>query len=273
MTIETLRQVPLFESLDDEAANTLSELLETQDYEPYKVIFRAGDPGDAMYLVEHGKIRISIKAPDGPEVTLGEFGPGDFFGEMALLDGRPRSANATTLEDSRLAVLSREHLLSSVNRSPSIAIEMLTAISKRLRQTHNILRNAVTRNVNEEEAARLTLGDRCADLIAEFGGSWKFIIGGVLFFNLWMLFNTVLLTTHAFDPYPFLLLSTGLNMIAALQAPIIMMSQNRQSSKDRLRAEVDYQVNLKNELVLTEILQRLKKLEESLPMSNEKPDE
>ena len=262
MTIETLRQVPLFESLDDETAKSVATLLEIRDYEAHKIIFRAGDAGDAMYLIVQGRIRISIKAPEGPEVTLAELGPGEFFGEMALLDGKPRSANATALEESRLAVLSREHFLSSINNNPRIAVEMLTAISKRVRQTHNIVRNAVTRNVNEEEAARLTLGDRAADLIAEFGGSWKFIIAAVGFFNLWMLVNIVFLANSGFDPYPFLLLSTGLNMVAALQAPIIMMSQNRQSHKDRLRADLDYQVNLKNELVLTEILQRLKKVEE-----------
>lgn len=262
MTIKTLRQVPLFESLDDDAAATLSGLFETRDYEPYKIVFRAGDPGDALYLVEQGRVRISVKMPNGPEITLGQLDRGEFFGEMALLDGKARSADATTLEGSRLAVLSREHFLSCISSRPKIAIEMLTAISERFRQTHDVLRNAVTRNVNTEDKARMTLGDWAADQIAELGGSWKFIIAAVVFFNLWMLINAVLLGNQGFDPYPFLLLSTALNMVAALQAPIIMMSQNRQSQKDRLRADLDYQVNLKNELALTEILQRLKRLEE-----------
>src|SRR5207249_422176 len=118
-----------------------------------------------------------------------------------------------------------------------------------------------TRNVNEEEASHLTLGDRMADVIAEFGGSWKFILTFVTLLNLWVLVNTWLLLNKGFDPYPFLLLSTVLNMLAALQAPIIMMSQNRQSHKDRLRADLDYKVNLKNELALNEILRRLNILE------------
>jgi len=262
MTIDDLRQVPLFESLDDEAAKKLCQLLETLDCEAQKVLFRAGDAGDAMYLIERGKVRISVQATDGRELTLTELGRGDFFGEMVLLDGQPRSANAAVAEESRLAVLSREHFLSFMRSNPNVALEMLTALAHRLRRTDELLRHSVTRNVNVEEAARLTLSDRAADIIAEFGGSWKFILAAVLFFNLWVLINTLLLTKGGFDPYPYLLLSTGINMLAVLQAPIILMSQNRQSHKDRLRSEIDYQVNLKNELALNEILQRLKVLEQ-----------
>ena len=262
MTIDDLRQVPLFESLDEEAAKELSGLLETLDCEAPKVLFRAGDAGDAMYIIERGKVRISVQATDGRELTLTELGQGDFFGELTLLDRQPRSANATVSEESRLAVLSREHFLSFMRSKPNVALEMLTALAHRLRRTDELLRHSVTRNVNVEEAARLTLSDRAADIIAEFGGSWKFILAAVLFFNLWVLINTLLLTKGGFDPYPYLLLSTGINMLAVLQAPIILMSQNRQSHKDRLRSEIDYQVNLKNELALNEILQRLKVLEQ-----------
>ena len=271
MTIETLRQVPLFESLDDEAARKLCDLLEERDYAANKVLFRAGDEGDAMYVIERGRVRITVQATDGRELTLTDLGRSDFFGEMAVLDGKPRSANATTLEDSRLAVLSREHLLGFVERNPRVVLKLVTAMGNRLRRTDELLRHTATRNVNVEEAARQTLADRAADLIAEFGGSWKFIIAAVAFFNVWVLVNTFLMANQGFDPYPFLLLSTGLNMIAALQAPIIMMSQNRQSHKDRLRADLDYQVNLKNELTLTEILKRLKTLEQDyLRMTAEK---
>jgi uncharacterized membrane protein len=122
------------------------------------------------------------------------------------------------------------------------------------------LRHRVSRNVNQEEAARLTFADRAADRIAEFGGSWKFITTFLSFLVAWVLVNTWVLVTRAFDPYPFLLLSTALNMLAALQAPIIMMSQNRQAHKDRLRANLDYQVNLKNELLLSDIIRRLDEL-------------
>src|SRR5947207_10089243 len=271
MTIDTLRHVPLFESLDDETARKLCQLLESIDCKANTSLFHAGDEGDAMYLIERGKVRICVQGTDGRDMTLTELGRGDFFGEMALLDGQRRSADAVVAEDARLAVLSREHFLSFMRSSPDVALEMLTALANRLRRTDELLRHSATRNVNVEEAARLTLADRAADIIAEFGGSWKFIFAAVLFFNVWMVINTLLFEKMGFDAYPFLLLSTGINMLAVLQAPIILMSQNRQSHKDRLRAEIDYQVNLKNELALNEILQRLKILEnDCLRLKSEK---
>ena len=261
MTIETLRQVPLFESLDNEAAGELCHLLDSLDCKAGAFLFRTGEEGDAMYLIERGKVRICVRARDGHEVTLTELGRGDFFGEMALLDGQRRSADAVVVEDATLAVLSREHFLSFMRGSPDVALEMLTALANRLRHTDELLRHTATRNVNVEEAARLTLADRAADIIAEFGGSWKFIIAALLFFNIWVLINSWLLENKGFDAYPYLMLSTAINMLAVLQAPIILMSQNRQAHKDRLRSEIDYQINLKNELALNEILDRLKALE------------
>jgi CRP/FNR family cyclic AMP-dependent transcriptional regulator len=274
MTIDDLRQVPLFESLDDETAEELCKKFGTLDCEARKVLFRAGDVGDAMYLIERGKVRISVQATDGRELTLTELGRGEFFGEMVLLGGQRRSANAVVAEEARLAVLSREHFLSFMRRNPNVALEMLTALANRLRHTDELLRHSVTRNVNVEEAAQRTLADRAADIIAEFGGSWKFIISAVFFFNLWVLANSWLLADRPFDVYPYLLLSTVINMLAILQAPIILMSQNRQSHKDRLRSEIDYQINLKNELALNEILQRLKTLEQDcLRLTSEKQRE
>src|SRR5215472_2269190 len=165
MTVETLRQVPLFESLDDASAKQLCELIEMLDCPGHKVLFHAGDVGDAMYLIEEGKVRICVRAKDGHEVTLTELGRGDFFGEMALLDDQRRSADARIAEDARLAVLSRKHFLSFVRSNPNVALEMLTALAKRLRRTDELLRHTATRNVNVEEELQLTLADRWADLI------------------------------------------------------------------------------------------------------------
>jgi len=271
MTIDTLRHVPLFESLDDESARKLCQLVESIDCKAKTFLFRAGDEGDAMYVIERGKVRISVQATDGRDMTLTELGRGDFFGEMALLDGQRRSADAVVAEDARLAVLSRDHFLSFVRSSPNVALEMLTALANRLRHTDELLRHSATRNVNVEEAAQRTLADRAADVIAEFGGSWKFIIAAVLFFNLWVLINSF--ANSRFDAYPYLLLSTAINMLTLLQAPIILMSQNRQSHKDRLRAEIDYQINLKNELALNEIIDRLKVLERDLKQAPDKSSE
>jgi uncharacterized membrane protein len=238
-------------------------LLESLERKAGALLFRAGDEGDAMYLIERGKVRICVRAKDGHDVTLTELGRGDFFGEMVLLDGKRRSADARVVENARLAVLSREHFLSFVRSNPNVALEMLTALTNRLRQTDELLRHSATRNVNVEEAAQLTVADRASDLIAAFGGSWKFIIAAVVFVNVWVWINMWLawMGKINFDPYPFLLLSTAINVLSVLQAPIILMSQNRQAHKDRLRAEIDYQVNLKNELALNEILERLKTLE------------
>ncbi len=260
MDVALLRSVPLFSSLDSKGTAELGEYLTIHDYPRAATIFRTGDPGDAMYLIDVGKVQISITDADGAAVTLAELGPGDFFGDMAMLDGQGRSANAIAIEDARLAKLTRDDFLSFMRSDPRVALELLTALTARLRRTDDLLRHRVSRNVNQEEEARLTVADRLADRIAEFGGSWKFIITFVTFLLLWMGFNTWLFVTYAFDPPPYLLLSTALNMLAAFQAPIIMMSQNRQAYKDRLRANLDYQVNLKNELLLSDIIRRLDEL-------------
>jgi uncharacterized membrane protein len=198
-------------------------------------------------------------------VILAELGPGDFFGEMAMLDGHGRSADATVTDDARLAKLTREDFLAFVDGDPRIALEMLTAVARRLRRTDDLLRHRISRNINEEEASRLTFADRAADVIAEFGGSWKFILAFIVLLNCWVLLNTWLLYDKGFDPFPYILLNLVLNMITALQAPIIMMSQNRQSEKDRLRANLDYQLNLKNELLLSEIIHRLDEIQKKKP--------
>ncbi len=265
MTLDAIRSVPLFASLDDEAATDLRSLLRTQDTKAGATLFRAGDVGDAMYLIESGRVRISVSDEDQKQIVLAELARGDFFGEMAIIDGKNRSADAAVFEDARLAVLSRENFLNFIQRNPTVALEMLSATFSRLRRTDKMLQQRVSRNVNEEQDKRSTLGDRAADVIAEFGGSWKFITATALFMSIWVLLN--LLLSKSFDPYPYVFLLFVLNILQAFQAPIIMMSQNRQGSKDRLRADLDYQVNLKNELALTEVLRRLDVLEsERLPL-------
>jgi uncharacterized membrane protein len=265
MTLEALRSVPLFASLDDAAATELRELLSTRSVPQNTRLFRQGDKGDAMYLIESGRVRISIRDDDKNEVILAELAQGDFFGEMAIIDGRQRSADARVIEDANFAILSREAFLAFVRTNPDVALEMLAALTDRLRRTDELLRSRVSRNANDEEKARLTLADRAADLIAEFGGSWKFIGVSIALIIFWIIFNSIILI-RGFDPAPYQMLNLVLAVIAGMQAPIIMMSQNRQGEKDRLRADLDFQVNLKNELSLTEVLRRLDVLEsERLP--------
>jgi len=265
MTLEALRSVPLFASLDDDAATELRSLLSDKKVPQNTRLFKQGDKGDAMYLIERGRVRISIRDDDDQEVTLAELAQGDFFGEMAIIDGRQRSADARVIEDAQFAILSRDSFLSFVRSNPDVALEMLSALTDRLRRTDDLLRSRVSRNANEEEAARSTVADKAADLIAEFGGSWKFIGVSIALIIFWIIFNSVILI-RGFDPAPYQMLNLVLAVIAGMQAPIIMMSQNRQGEKDRLRADLDYQVNLKNELSLAEVLRRLDVLEsERLP--------
>ncbi len=271
VTLEELRSVPLFASLDDAATGELRNLLVIHDVAGRTPLFRSGDSGDALYLIESGRVRISVRDADGSDVTLAELAGGDFFGEMALLDGKPRSADATVIEDARFAILSRENFLRFVRANPDVALKMMSAITHRLRRTDDLLRQRVSRNVNEEQDARLTVGDKLANRIANFGGSWMFIglLGAVLLF--WIVLNSWLIYDRDFDRFPYQLFGLILGVLAGVQAPIIMMSQNRQGEKDRLRADLDYQVNLKNELSLAEILRRLDVLEsERLPILFEK---
>ena len=276
MTLDAIRSVPLFASLDNEAAVELRNLLRTRQVPSGSVLFKAGDKGDSMYLIESGRVRIAIADEDGREIVLAELAQGDFFGEMAIIDGKQRSANATVTEDAQLEELSRDDFLGFIHTNPKVAVEMLSATFARLRRTDRLLQQRVSRNVNEEQEKRATLGDRAADMIAEFGGSWKFITATAVFMSGWMAINLAM-SPKGFDPYPYVFLLFILNILQAFQAPIIMMSQNRQGSKDRLRADLDYQVNLKNELALTEVLRRLDVLEsERLPLlfaeQNEKID-
>jgi len=277
MTLDAIRSVPLFASLDDEAARDLRNLLSVRDVPNGAALFRAGDQGDAMYLIESGRVRITISDDDKKEIVLAELAQGDFFGEMAIIDGKQRSADATVAEDARLAVLSRENFLGFIHDNPKVALEMLSASFARLRRTDKLLQQRVSRNVNEEQDKRMTIADRMADNLAEFGGSWKFIGAFLLFLLLWCAVNTWVLRERGFDAFPYVFLNLVLAVVASLQGPIIMMSQNRQQGKDRLRSDLDFQVNLKNELALTEVLRRLDVLEsERLPQlftqQNEKID-
>ena len=266
MTLDAIRSVPLFASLDDQAASELRDLLRTREFDADTTLFRAGDDGDSMYLIENGRIRIAVTDQDQKQIVLAELARGDFFGEMAIIDGKQRSADATVIEAAKLAVLSRESFLKFIRNNPIVALEMLSATFLRLRHTDKMLQQRVSRNVNEEQDKRMTIADRAADAIAEFGGSWKFIITAIGIIIAWIIFNSWVLV-KGFDPIPYQMLNLVMGIIAGLQAPIIMMSQNRQGSKDRLRADLDYQVNLKNELALTEVLRRLDVLEsERLPL-------
>jgi CRP/FNR family cyclic AMP-dependent transcriptional regulator len=242
---ELLSNIPLFESLTSEDLRSLAKRLENVEHAEGEVIFQQGAAGSSLFIIEEGAVEISY-GEGRARVLLAHLFPGQYFGELSLFDGAPRSATATAARPSRLVRLDRDDLVDFVNKNPAAALRIIAEMSERLRQTNELMSRQVSRNVLEEEEERLTIGQRVADRVAAFGGSWPFIFlfGGIMI--VWMAIN-VLALTH-YDPYPFILLNLGLSGLAALQAPIIMMSQNRQSAKDKLLAENDYQVNLKAEM-------------------------
>lgn len=260
---EMLAHVPLFVNLDSTELENLADLVDQVDVKAGDVIFHEHDKGDALYIVETGSVRIWVRDEDVQEVTLSELKPGDFFGELAVLDSGERSANASAIVDSTLHRLSRDDFHEFLLKYPHAAIDVIREIASRLRATNLLVSQRVTRNINQEMDATLTVGQRVADKVAAFGGSWTFIFifGGILL--TWMVANSIVLARigsgengEQWDPYPYILLNLVLSTLAALQAPVIMMSQNRAAEKDRLAAEQDFKVNLKSEFMLEELVRR-----------------
>jgi len=245
---ELLKAVPIFQSLPDEELASLAAVMKEQTLPAHQRLFEVGEPGSTMYVVKRGLVQITIPS-SGAHVELARFGPTEFFGELALLDTQPRSARATTLEETELYALSRESFLEFIKPRPLAALAMLAYTAKRLRTTTELVRTRASSNLNEEFHKRETFSDRISDKIAEFGGSWRFIFFycGLVF--LWMAVNTAQrFGIPPFDEPPYQGLNLVLGIIATLQAPFIMMSQNRDQARERLRAEADYRVNLKNEI-------------------------
>ncbi|HZE63760.1 MAG TPA: DUF1003 domain-containing protein [Pyrinomonadaceae bacterium] len=260
---ESLSRVPLFKRLTPEELSQLAQEVDQVKFSANETIFNEQDKGDALYVIESGSVRIWVLDEDVEPVTLAELKPGEFFGELAVLDRGPRSTNATAIVDATLHRLSSDDFQDFLMHHPDIAIDVICEIGARMRQTNVLVSQRATRNINVEMEERSTIGQRIADRVASFGGSWTFIIIYVSFLVGWMGFNTFVLVHYGrgengaeFDPYPYILLNLMLSMTAALQAPIIMMSQNRAAEKDRLAAEQDFKVNLKSELMLEELMRK-----------------
>ena len=260
---KNLSRVPLFKRLEPHELEHLAEEIDGVDYKAGETIFNEHDRGDALYILEEGTVRIWIYDDDVKDVTLAELKPGDFFGELAVLDRGERSSSATAITDIHLHRLSSDDFQQFLTDHPDAAIDVICEIAHRMRQTNLLVTQRASRNINVEMEEKATIGQRVADKVASFGGSWTFIIIYLTFLVLWMAFNTFVLVRYGhgengaqFDPYPYILLNLMLSMTAALQAPIIMMSQNRAAEKDRLAAEQDFKVNLKSELMLEELIRK-----------------
>jgi len=248
---ELLANIPLFESLTQEDLNGLTIRLEEGDYAPGDIIFRQGDKGSSLFIIEEGAVEIAF-GEGAANIVLATLFNGQYFGELSLFDGAPRSATARAVKPTHVIRLDRDDLVDFVHKNPAAALRIIEVMGDRLRQTNELMSRQVSRNVLQEQEERLTFGQRIADRVAAFGGSWPFIILFSIFMTIWMAINVAQMAN--FDPYPFILLNLALSSVAALQAPIIMMSQNRQSSKDKLLAENDYQVNLKAEMEIAALL-------------------
>jgi CRP/FNR family transcriptional regulator, cyclic AMP receptor protein len=248
-----VRHMPLFESLDDDEVTALVGRLEERPFDAGVVIFREKDAGDTMFLVQDGAVEIAT-GEGKQKTTLAQLFAGQFFGELSLFDGSPRSATAVATKASVLYALERDDFLAFLKSKPEAATKILAEMAERMRQTNALFSQQVSRDVLEEAEERLTMGQRVADAVASFGGSWTFIFVFGLTMAVWMSVNAWIGEQDAFDPFPFILLNLALSTCAALQAPVIMMSQNRQATKDKLLAQNDYLVNLKAELGIQQIL-------------------
>jgi CRP/FNR family cyclic AMP-dependent transcriptional regulator len=255
-----LREIPLFSEMDDQEVAEIRAIMDEMKFKAGQVIIREGETGDLFYIVTEGHAHVLIQDAGGQEVVLHEVHPGGFFGELSMLTNGPRSARVRAAEDVTTLALGRDDFFGFLRKRPSAAIDVLIELGGRLHENDMILRRMVSRNANEVDEERLTMGQRIADTVADTMGSWRFIIIQSTLLACWITFNVTAWINH-WDPYPFILLNLMLSFQAAYAAPFIMMSQNRQASKDRIAAEIDHQVNAKAELEVGLILKRLDDLD------------
>ena len=257
-----LRAIPLFIGMDDDERAAIAAIMDEQQYRAGEVIFRAEQTGGTLYILQSGQVELSIVDDDEEKLVLEMLESGDFFGELSLLDGGSRSATATATQRTDTLVLERHEFLDLMLQKPHMAQDVMVALAKRIRRTDNLLRQRVSRNVNEIADEKLTVGQRIADVIAEFSGSIPFLVLNAVFFFVWLIVNAF--PSVAFDPYPFGLLTMIVSLEAIFLSIFVLVSQNRQADKDRIRNELDYQVNLKSELGVSVLLQKADTLADSL---------
>lgn len=259
---EMLAKTTLFDDLSPEDIADLAEHLKRQRFTAGSIICTKGELGDSMYLVADGTVRIYLPGEGLSRVPLKEVTFGEYFGELSLFDDKPRSATAEACSDCEVLQLDRADLHEQIRRRPGIAIALLAELSRRLRETNALLSQRAAKDVNKEIDERATLGDRVADRVASVAGSWAFILSFLAVLFGWIIANGVavsrmLFAKAPFDPFPFIFFNLLLSIVAAFQGPVIMMSQNRQSLKDRAQAETDFKVNIKNEVGIETLVRGL----------------
>jgi len=261
--VSLLAEVPLFQLLDADERAALAQMMEQADFAAGDIIFREGEPGDRMYVVCSGAVELTTTDKLGQKLILTTASRGDLFGELSLLDQGARNARATVLEPAELLVLDRATLMDFIRRKPDVALDMMAVMGGRMRTTTNRLRQLATRNANEEMATKVTALERLTDTIAAFSGSLIFLALHGAWFLVWIAINT-LPGLPAFDPFPFGLLTMCVSLEAIFLSVIVLLSQNRQASKDRIRADVEYDVNLKAELEVSHLHEKIDQLQAAL---------
>ena len=259
---DVFNEVPLFQLLDAEERRVLAEQVSMRTFKEGQVIYKAGDTGGLAYLIQKGVVHVTIKDANYESIIVDIANDGGLVGMSSLLAGEEHQTTAVAMEDTTAIEIDRHDITALLKVKPLAGLDMMTIVEKQLRAVHELMRTRVTRNVNEEIEEKETFGEKAADGVARFGGSWGFVIMFGVILLIYVTINSSL--SNPWDPYPFILLNLFLSMLAAIQAPVIMMSQNRQDNKDRLRSEMDFRVNLKAELEIEELLQRVGKIEQIL---------
>jgi len=260
---EVLKDIPLFSLLDDDELAVLAEQVEMKSFAVRARIYKAGDPAPQAYVMVSGHVHVSTVDEDQQEVVVDEPTHGQFFGFASMLEQTPHQTTAMALEDTVCIEVSRDDIEVLLRRKPMAGMDLMTTLGHQLHAAHQLARLRTMRNPNEIIENESTFGEKIADSVAGFGGSWTFIISFAIMLSIYTAIN-VLLGGKAWDPYPFILLNLFLSMLAAIQAPVIMMSQNRQDTKDRLRGELDFDVNRRAESEIQGLAKQLRLLDEKM---------
>ncbi|MEA3006282.1 MAG: hypothetical protein QOI94_1551 [Acidobacteriaceae bacterium] len=258
-----LKHVPLFSLLDDDEIAVLAAQVDLKTFAARQRIYKIGDPGMHAYVMLSGVVQVTTVDQDHQEVLVDQPGHGEFFGFASMLDKTPHQTTAIAMEKTTCVEVSRDDIAVLLQRKPMAGMDMLTVLGHQFHASQQLVRIRASRNPNEVIEEKYTFGERLADVVASFGGSWTFITVFGVVLVLWTAAN-VLLRGRAWDPYPFILLNLFLSMLAALQAPVIMMSQNRQDKKDRLRSELDFDVNRRAESEIQNLSRKLNLMTDQL---------
>src|SRR5438045_4779979 len=239
---ETLKHVPLFALLDNEETAVLAGQVEVKTFAPRQRIYKMGDPGGRAYVMVSGRVRLTTVDQDHQEVVVDEPSHGEFFGFASMLEQTPHQTNAIAIEETECLEVDRHDIVVLLQKKPHAGMDMLTVLGRQFHSAQQLVRVRASRNPNEIIEKKATFGERIADSVAGFGGSWTFIL---TFLAILVVYSglSIVMGRKSWDPYPFILLNLFLSMLAAIQAPVIMMSQNRQDTNDRPRSELDFDVN------------------------------